>query len=108
MYAVKIVKTGRYINWFNAQWYDTTANDTPKFTYDEAKKVTEQMKNHYCYDMDIVGEDGSIENVCHLKSLRRAKAIKRAMQKQAEQPATKSLFKVNSGMLSNVKLKSKK
>ena len=108
LYAVKIIKTGKYILWCDECWYETTTDSTPKYSYDRAREITEQMKTHYCYDLDIVSNDGKVENVCHLASLRRKKAIKAALEsQQAETGAKKKFFSMNCGMMNKVTIKKK-
>ena len=46
LYAVKIVKTGKYILWCDECWYETTTDSTPKYSYDRAREITEQMKDY--------------------------------------------------------------
>lgn len=105
-YAVRIARTGRYVNWCDERWYGTCPDGTPKYTHDEAVAIADQMKHHYVYDLYIVGSDGSEESVCHLPSLKRKRAIKAAIKRQTENPEKKSLFKLGSSLsFSGIKLK---
>lgn len=62
MYSVKIynkkTNTSRYILWCDERWYETCSFDNRIFTYEQAKTVVEQMKNHYQYHVSIVGDNG--------------------------------------------------
>ena len=87
MYAIKINKTGRYICHCDKCWYETSGtNPLYVFSQDEARKVANQMKEHYVYSLTIEGQDGTTENVYHLAT-ERPQVIEAA-------PAKKSLRKI--------------
>ena len=49
-YSVRVNRrdgSHKYIQWCDKCWYGTTINSEPKFDYPEAKRICEQMKNHY-------------------------------------------------------------
>lgn len=67
MYAIKVEKTGRYIDWFNECWYTTTSEPAYNYTQEEAKKAIDTLQNHYVYTIIVVGEDGSDERITAIK-----------------------------------------
>lgn len=87
LYAIKILKTGRYVMWCDRNWYGTTDSPMPRFPKEEAHKIADMIQDHYVYDMDIIASDGTSENVCHIASLRREKAIKQVLKQQSERKA---------------------
>lgn len=89
MFAVKIIKSGRYIQYCDNCWYETFgAEPLYTFTLERAHEIVNQMKNHYVYQMSIEGEDGSVENINFLSK-------GNPMTQTAEQPvAKKSLRKI--------------
>lgn len=67
-YGIKISKSGRYITYCDKCWYETNKGPIFLFTKDQAKAIAEQMRNHYVYEVDIVGEDGTEEHVGRIKT----------------------------------------
>jgi DNA-directed RNA polymerase subunit H (RpoH/RPB5) len=59
-YTVRTNRSGRYIQFCDDCWYDTTSFPLHKFTMEEAEKITEQMKHHYSYDLDIIDENDTV------------------------------------------------
>lgn len=53
-------KNGRYIQFCDDCCYDGFPYPLYKFTLEEAHRIAEQMKNHYCYVIEIIGEDGVV------------------------------------------------
>ena len=53
-------KDGRYIQFCDDCCYDGFPYPLYKFTLEEAHRIAEQMKNHYCYVIEIIGEDGVV------------------------------------------------
>ena len=53
-------KDGRYIQFCNDCWYDGFPYPLYMFTLEEAHRIAEQMKKHYCYVIEIIGEDGVV------------------------------------------------
>ena len=53
-------KDGRYIQFCDDCWYDGVPYPLYKFTLEEAHRIAGQMKNHYCYVIEIIGEDGVV------------------------------------------------
>ena len=53
-------KDGRYIQFCDDCCYDGFPYPRYKFTLEEAHRIAEQMKNHYCYVIEIIGEDGVV------------------------------------------------
>ena len=53
-------KDGRYIQFCDDCCYDGFPYPLYKFTLEEAHCIAEQMKNHYCYVIEIIGEDGVV------------------------------------------------
>lgn len=53
-------KDGRYIQFCDDCCYDGFPYPLYKFTLEEAHRIAEQMKNHYCYVIEIIGEDGIV------------------------------------------------
>ena len=51
---------GRYIQFCDDCWYDGVSYPLYKFTLEEAIRIAGQMKNHYCYVIEIIGEDGVV------------------------------------------------
>ena len=90
-YAVRIVRRdgkGRYIQWCNDNWYETTLSGVPKFTQKEAYQIVNQMKKHYAYKFDIIREDGKVE---HMNTLWRAR---HRIEKDGTPPKRKTIFKM--------------
>ena len=53
-------KDGRYIQFCDDCCYDGFPYPLYKFTLEEAHRIAEQMKNNYCYVIEIIGEDGVV------------------------------------------------
>ena len=53
-------KDGRYIQFCDDCWYDGVSYPLYKFTLEEAIRIAGHMKNHYCYVIEIIGEDGVV------------------------------------------------
>lgn len=53
-------KDGRYVQFCNDCWYDGFPYPLYIFTLEEAHRIAEQMKKHYCYVIEIIGEDGVV------------------------------------------------
>lgn len=53
-------KDGRYVQFCNDCWYDGLPYPLYMFTLEEAHRIAEQMKKHYCYVIEIIGEDGVV------------------------------------------------
>ena len=53
-------KDGRYIQFCDDCWYDGVPYPLYKFTLEEARRIAGQMKNHYRYVIEIIGEDGVV------------------------------------------------
>ena len=53
-------KDGRYIQFCDDCWYDGVPYPLYKFTLEEARRIAGQMKNHYRYIIEIIGEDGVV------------------------------------------------
>ena len=53
-------KDGRYIQFCDDCCYDGFPYPLYKSTLEEAHRIAEQMKNHYCYVIEIIGEDGVV------------------------------------------------
>lgn len=53
-------KDGRYVQFCNDCWYDGFPYPLYMFTLEEAHRIAEQMKKHYCYVIEIIGEDGVV------------------------------------------------
>ena len=53
-------KDGRYVQFCNYCWYDGLPYPLYMFTLEEAHRIAEQMKKHYCYVIEIIGEDGVV------------------------------------------------
>ena len=51
---------GRYIQFCDDCWYDGVPYPLYKFTLEEARRIAGQMKNHYRYVIEIIGEDGVV------------------------------------------------
>ena len=51
---------GRYIQFCDDCWYDGVSYPLYKFTLEEARRIAGQMKNHYRYVIEIIGEDGVV------------------------------------------------
>ena len=58
MYAIRIDKTGRYIQWCNSHWYGTQKEPLYQYTEEECKEVFAQMNSHYTYAATMVDENG--------------------------------------------------
>lgn len=61
LYTVKINSTGRFIAWCNECWYETSPEKIFNYTHEQAVSVANQMRNHYTYEVTLVGQDGSEE-----------------------------------------------
>ncbi len=97
-YSVRVNRkdgSHKYIQWCDECWYETTVISEPKFSYPEAKRICEQMKNHYQYSLTIICEDGTTEEVRHLSSAR--KLLEKFTASDA--PVKKSLFKLNMAVM---------
>lgn len=53
-------KDGRYVQFCNDCWYDGLPYPLYMFTLEEAHRIAVQMKKHYCYVIEIIGEDGVV------------------------------------------------
>ena len=53
LYAIKINKTGRYIQNCDSNWYETTGGPLYLWTKSEANAIAKQMRSHYVYDVTI-------------------------------------------------------
>ena len=53
-------KDGRYIQFCDDCWYDGVPYPLYKFTLEEERRIAGQMKNHYRYVIEIIGEDGVV------------------------------------------------
>lgn len=53
-------KDGRYIQFCDDRWYDAVPWPLHKFTMDEAHRIAEQMKNHYCYVIEIIDQNNVV------------------------------------------------
>ena len=67
MFAIKIEKTGRYIDWFNECWYTTTKEPVFLFDEEDAKKSIDTLSKHYINTIIVVGKDGNEERVSVLQ-----------------------------------------
>jgi len=63
MYAIKISKTGRYINYCDKCWYETINEPVYLYSYEQAKEIALQMREHYVYRVELISKDGTIEVV---------------------------------------------
>lgn len=61
LYSVRIPSTGRCVKWCDSHWYETVPYDNPVFTKERAQEICSQMRSHYTYRMQIVGDDGHVE-----------------------------------------------
>ena len=59
MFAVRINGKIRYVSYCDECWYETTENPIYIFTEQEARKIAQQMKSHYVYDISVIAEDGT-------------------------------------------------
>lgn len=59
LYCIKIVKSGRYITYCDDCWYEAAKEPIYIFTEEEAREIAKKMKNHYVYQVDIIGSDNS-------------------------------------------------
>lgn len=104
LYVVRVNYKGgksRYIEWCDEHWYGTTPiRPLPKYTLEQAKTVCEQMRDHYSYNMDILGEnDVIVEHINWLQSKKPSKPV----QTNETAPVKKSFFSLNKGLLKNSK-----
>lgn len=51
---------GRYVNFCDDRWYDASPYPIYKFTMDEAHRIAEQMRNHYCYVFEIIDQNNVV------------------------------------------------
>jgi hypothetical protein len=92
LFTVKICKTNLFVAWCDDCWYESTTEKRFAFSYERAKEVTEQMKKHYQYRFEIIGEDGSVELVDFLNK-------KKVTVKEASPEIKKKMFVINSDIL---------
>lgn len=53
-------KGGRYVQFCDDRWYDGVPWPLYRFTMDEAHRIAEQMKNHYCYVIEIIDQNNVV------------------------------------------------
>ena len=78
LYAVRVDRTGKfrtenkgiYLSWCNENWYETTDDPTPRFTYRQARDMAEQAKAHYVSIVTLIDEDGVLDCINHLRRQR--------------------------------------
>ena len=103
LYAVRIDRQGRfdvsekgkYIAWCDDNWYGTTKDPTPTFTYKRAREIADQMDKHYVYNLSMIDENGVIDPINHLRKNRLF---------NLDIPIKKSLFTLNNGVFSKKKM----
>lgn len=64
MYAIRIDKTGRYIEWCNDHWYGTRKEPLYLFDREECTTIANYLKDYnYVYNITLVDEDGKEEKL---------------------------------------------
>ena len=105
-YAVRInYRQGgsRYVKWCDNYWHETSNNPHTYYELEEARDVMYKLRDHYCYNLDLVDENGKlIENVNWVKKVTTTYDDTIAPNKyQPMKPkAEKKMFKLNSSILS--------
>lgn len=113
MYAIRIDKTGRYIEWCNCHWYGTKKEPLYIFDRGECTVIAKYLKDYnYVYNITLVDEDGKEEN---LNALGNRKVIisrnglpiliSRGNEEEPVEKKKKSLFSLNFNKLELAKLK---
>jgi 6-phosphogluconolactonase (cycloisomerase 2 family) len=93
LYTVKACKTNRFVVWCSETWYEASKEEKFIYTKEQTQEVIRQMRKHYQYVFDVIGEDGSVEHIDTLKK-----------KVEAPKPLTfeekkKKLFTINANLL---------
>ena len=102
LYAIKIDRAGRfdsskknrYILCCDDNWYETTNNPTPLFTYNQARDIAKMLPNHYVYIVTLIDSNGVMETVSHFRKNRLF---------NHDIPVKKSIFALNNGVFAKKK-----
>lgn len=62
-YSIKVKKSGRYINSFWKEWYESCAEEVMLFTREQVDEFIANMEHYFIYRIVVTGENGSSENV---------------------------------------------
>ena len=53
LYSVRIDRSGRYVKDCDDCWYESEAENIPRYTKERALEIARQMEKHYVYDVTI-------------------------------------------------------
>lgn len=110
LYSVRINRkdgNSKFVLFCDNHWYEVRTNNVPNYTMERAIEVTEQLKNHYCYNLDIVDGDGNVvKHVAWVKEKHNPfNAIEKATSIVTSNGEKKCVFSLNTKSLLNVSKK---
>lgn len=91
----------RYVSHCDNNWYETTTVPLYRFTSDEINEVTEQLKRHYQYYIEVVNQDNEvieIVNWCNKKGTTHIKPNVHTSVKERK-PITKPTIAFNKELM---------
>lgn len=102
MYAIKINRSGRFIQWVNDRWYETDKEPSYIFSREECDKLFAQLRKHYVYDITIVDADGNEEVLsafANKTTILTKNGLPKTVAIRKEEKPKKSIFKIDKSLL---------
>lgn len=109
LYSVRINRkngNSKFVLFCDDHWYEVRTNNVPNYTMERAIEVTEQLKNHYCYNLDIVDKDGNVvKHVAWIKEKHKPHDVNHATTIVTDKGQKKCVFSLNTKSLLKVSKK---